>query len=44
MTLQIYMGQAGHGLPGVKDTLGLNGSNFCMGGPGVIFSRRALEG
>ncbi|CAK8690721.1 unnamed protein product [Clavelina lepadiformis] len=39
----IYMGQPGHGVPEVRDKLGLKGHNFCMGGPGVIFNRRALK-
>nr|CAB3230901.1 chondroitin sulfate synthase 1-like [Phallusia mammillata] len=39
----IYMGQPGHGVPEVREKLGLNGHNFCMGGPGVLFNRKALE-
>lgn len=38
------MGQAGHGIPEVRQRLGLRGHNFCMGGPGVIFSQKALKG
>ncbi|XP_039255797.2 chondroitin sulfate synthase 1-like [Styela clava] len=39
----IYMGQPGHGVPEVRDRLGLNGHNFCMGGPTVMFNRKALK-
>lgn len=39
----IYMGQPGHGVPEVRDRLGLNGHNFCMGGPSVIFNKKALK-
>ena len=38
------MGQPGHGVPEVRDRLGLRGHNFCMGGPGVLFNRKALKG
>ena len=40
--LQIVLGQPGYGTPEEIATLGLEGINFCMGGPGVIFSRTAL--
>ncbi|XP_077988475.1 chondroitin sulfate synthase 3-like [Glandiceps talaboti] len=40
--MMVYMGQPGHGLPEVRNKLGLDGHNFCMGGPGVVFSRTAL--
>nr|XP_002131640.1 chondroitin sulfate synthase 1-like [Ciona intestinalis] len=39
----IYMGQPGHGVPEVRDRLGLHGHNFCMGGPGVFFNRKTLK-
>jgi len=38
----IYMGQPGLGWFGHREELGLNGHNFCMGGPGVILSRAAM--
>merc|ERR1711976_891311 len=38
------MGQPGVGWFGHREELGLNGHNFCMGGPGVILSRKAMEG
>ncbi|XP_078620120.1 chondroitin sulfate synthase 1-like [Branchiostoma floridae x Branchiostoma japonicum] len=40
---KVYMGQPGYGFPEVRNKLGLNGRNFCMGGPGVIFSRAAIQ-
>ncbi|CAH1255362.1 CHSY1 [Branchiostoma lanceolatum] len=40
---KVYMGQPGYGFPAVRHKLGLNGRNFCMGGPGVIFSRAAIQ-
>ncbi|XP_070543153.1 chondroitin sulfate synthase 3-like [Ptychodera flava] len=40
----VYIGQPGHGFPEVRHKLGLDGHNFCMGGPGVVFSRAALMG
>jgi len=38
------MGQPGHGVREMVGRLGLNGHNFCMGGPGVIFNRKAMKG
>jgi len=38
-----YMGQPGMGWPGIRDKLGLEGHNFCMGGPGVLINRAALK-
>ncbi|XP_019641054.1 PREDICTED: chondroitin sulfate synthase 1-like [Branchiostoma belcheri] len=40
---KVYMGQPGYGFPAVRHKLGLNGRNFCMGGPGVMFSRAAIQ-
>lgn len=43
-TIPYYIGQPGTGSPEKKAQLGLhNNDNFCMGGPGVIFSRVMLS-
>ncbi|XP_028399134.1 chondroitin sulfate synthase 1-like [Dendronephthya gigantea] len=40
----IFLGQAGQGLPGERGKLGLGpNDNFCMGGPGMIMSRSVLK-
>lgn len=40
----MYIGQAGVGNRQEFGLLNLNpGQNFCMGGPGVVFSRTALK-
>lgn len=42
-SIPFYIGQPGRGNPDKKDLLGLGEfDNFCMGGPGVIFSRGML--
>ena len=41
---QIYMGQPGHGVPEMREKIGLDGHNFCMGGPGVVLNQRAMAG
>uniref|UniRef100_A0A1B6DYF9 Hexosyltransferase n=1 Tax=Clastoptera arizonana TaxID=38151 RepID=A0A1B6DYF9_9HEMI len=42
-SIPYYIGQPGRGNPDKKDLLGLGEfDNFCMGGPGVIFSRAML--
>ena len=38
-----YLGQAGSGWVEHRDKLGLYGHNFCMGGPGVVFSHALMK-
>ena len=38
-----YLGQPGMGWVEHRDKLGLAGHNFCMGGPGVLFSNALLK-
>ena len=38
------MGQPGHGVPEMREKIGLDGHNFCMGGPGVVLNQRAMAG
>jgi len=40
---KVYMGQPGKGIPEMRESLGLDGHNFCMGGPGVLINRLALK-
>lgn len=44
MLLRYYIGQAGYGRANDKGRLHLGDANFCMGGPGVIFSRSMMQG
>lgn len=41
---ELFIGQAGQGLPSERGLLGLGPTdNFCMGGPGIIMSRSVLK-
>lgn len=41
---ELYIGQAGQGLPRERGRLGLGPSdNFCMGGPGMVMSKSLLK-
>ncbi len=41
---ELFIGQAGQGLPSERGQLGLGpNDNFCMGGPGIIMSRSVLK-
>ena len=37
------MGQHGNGHAEMRDKLGLDGHNFCMGGPGVFLNQIAMK-
>jgi len=39
----LFMGQHGNGHAEMRDKLGLDGHNFCMGGPGVFLNQIAMK-